>query len=238
MDKSSGVGVVDKTAAILAALTAGPTSLAELVAATGIARPTAYRLARALETHGLVARDAGNRMTLGPRLGELASAANADRVVALAGPVLTALRDATGESAQLYQRNGQDRVCVATADLPAGLRDTVPVGSVLSMEAGSAAQILAAWDDPARVGRLLERARFSARTLSVVRRRGWAASVAERESGVASVSAPVRGPGRQVIAAISVSGPIGRLTRQPGVRLAPHVLAAAGRLTDALTRAR
>ena len=45
MDKSSGVGVLDKAAIVLGALEAGPASLAALVQATGLARPTAHRLA-------------------------------------------------------------------------------------------------------------------------------------------------------------------------------------------------
>ena len=49
--KNSGVGVLDKAVAIMAALEAGPRSLSELVSATGIARPTAHRLAVALEFH-------------------------------------------------------------------------------------------------------------------------------------------------------------------------------------------
>jgi hypothetical protein len=49
--KNSGVGVLDKAVKILACLEAGPHSLSELVAATGIARPTAHRLAVALEFH-------------------------------------------------------------------------------------------------------------------------------------------------------------------------------------------
>jgi DNA-binding IclR family transcriptional regulator len=49
--KNSGVGVLDKAASILNTLEAGPHSLAELVSATGIARPTAHRLAVALEFH-------------------------------------------------------------------------------------------------------------------------------------------------------------------------------------------
>ena len=62
----------------------------------------------------------------------------------------------------------------------------------------------------------LRGAKFTATTLAQVRRRGWAATAAEREPGVASVSAPVRGPGGRVLAAVSVSGPIERLTRLPG----------------------
>jgi DNA-binding IclR family transcriptional regulator len=75
------------------------------------------------------------------------------------------------------------------------------------------------------------RAAFTHRTLADVRRRGWAHSVAEREQGVASVSAPVRGAGGAVIAAVSVSGPLERLTRSPGRLHAEAVVAAAAELT-------
>src|SRR5436189_240333 len=79
----------------------------------GLARPTAPRLAVALDHHGLVARDTQGRFVLGPRLPELAAAAGDDRLLAVAGPVLARLRDQTGESAQLYRRRGDLRVCVA-----------------------------------------------------------------------------------------------------------------------------
>ena len=148
MDTTSGVGVLDKAALVLTALESGPATLAGLVAGTGLARPTAHRLAVALEHHRLVARDMQGRFVLGPRLAELSAAA-----------------------------------------------------------------------------------------LSGIRRRGWAQSVAEREQGVASVSAPVRSPGGKVIAAVSVSGPLERLSRQPGRMHAPAVLAAAERLSESLRRA-
>src|SRR6476646_2202846 len=86
MDNSSGVGVLDKAAVVLGALEAGPSTLAQLVAATGLARPTAHLLAVALEHHRLVARDIQGRFVLGPRMGELASAAGEDRLLAAAGP--------------------------------------------------------------------------------------------------------------------------------------------------------
>lgn len=236
MDNSSGVGVLDKAVLVLDALEAEPCSLAQLVHATGLARPTAHRLAVALEYHRLVRRDAQGRFVLGPRLAELATAAGEDRVLAVTQPVLIQLRDHTGESAQLYRRQADTRVCVAAAERMSGLRDTVPVGSVLPMTAGSAAQILLAWEDPERLHRGLRGAKFTAATLASVRRRGWSQSVAEREQGVASVSAPVRGVGGRVVAAVSVSGPIERLTRSPGRIHAEAVVAAGKRITEALLR--
>ena len=234
--KSSGVGVLDKAVAILSTLEAGPHSLAELVAATGIARPTAHRLAVALEFHRLVGRDLSGRFIIGPRSAELGTAAGEDRLLAAAGPALAALRDATGESAQLYKRQGDQRICVAVAERLSGLRDSVPVGSALTMSAGSAAQILLAWEDSEKIHRGLTNARFTAAALAADRRRGWAQSVGEREAGVASVSAPVKAPNGKVIAAVSISGPIERLGRQPGRIHAAAVVATAARLSEYLAR--
>jgi DNA-binding IclR family transcriptional regulator len=216
MNNSSGVGVLDKAVSVLNAMETGPVSLAQLVTATGLARPTAHRIAVALEHHRLVARDAQGRFVLGPRMAELATAAGEDRLLSVAQPILGYLRDATGESAQLYRRQADLRICVAAAERASGLRDTVPVGTALPMTAGSAAQVLLAWEEAERMHRGLRGAKFSAPILAQVRRRGWAASVGEREAGVASVSAPIRGPGGRVVAAVSVSGPIERLTRSPG----------------------
>jgi DNA-binding IclR family transcriptional regulator len=136
----------------------------------------------------------------------------------------------------LYRRQGESRMCVAAAERMTGLRDTVPIGAVLSMHAGSAAQVLLAWEEPDRMHRGLMGAAFTATALAQVRRRGWSQSIAEREAGVASVSAPVRSPSGRVIAAVSVSGPIERLTRQPGRMHAAAVVAAAQRLTDSIKR--
>lgn len=236
MDETSGVGVLDKAAAVLAALEHNPLTLAGLVTATGLARPTAHRLAVALEHHRFVGRDLQGRFVLGPRLIELAESAGEDPLLATAGPILGRLRDITGESVQLFRRQGDLRICVAAVERPHGLRDTVPLGAQLSMTAGSAAQVLLAWEEPEKVEKLLADASFTLSTLQAVRRRGWAQSVAEREAGVASVSAPVLAPSGKLIAAVSVSGPIERLTRSPGRLHAPAVLAAAERLSEVLRR--
>ena len=228
----SGVRVLDKAAAVLNALEAGPQSLAQLVTTTGLARPTAHRLAMALVYHRFVARDVQGQFVLGPRFAELSAAAGEDRLLVAAKPILTALRDHTGESAQLFRLQGEDRVCVAVAERSMGLRDSIPVGAILSMRTGSSAQVLLAWEEPERLHRGLQGATFTATNLSAVRRRGWAQSIGEREAGVASVSAPVRGPNGRVIAAVSISGPVERMSRQPGRQYAPPVVAAGKRLTE------
>ena len=125
----SGVGVLDKAALVLSALEAGPAPLAQLVATTGLARPTAHRLAVALEYHRFVARDMQGRFVLGPRLQELASSAGEDRLLAAAMPVLIALRNHTKESTQLFRRQGDFRVCVAASEREMGLRASIPVGA-------------------------------------------------------------------------------------------------------------
>ncbi|MDO4665808.1 MAG: IclR family transcriptional regulator [Actinomycetaceae bacterium] len=234
---SSGVGVLDKAALVLSSLESGPATLAQLVAATSLARPTAHRLAVALEYHRFVTRDMQGRFVLGPRLSELASAAGEDRLLASAAPVLKALRDHTKESAQLYRRQGDQRICVASVERPVGLRDSIPVGAALSMKAGSAAQVLLAWEEPEKLHRGLHGASFTATQLSQVRKRGWAQSVAEREIGVASVSAPVRGTSGRVVAAVSISGPIERMGRQPGRLHGPALVAAGNRLSEFLRKA-
>jgi DNA-binding IclR family transcriptional regulator len=182
-----------------------------------------------LEVHRLLTRDADGLWCTGPGLGELAATAS-DALVDAAALVLPRLREITGESVQLYRREGTHRVCIASMEPPAGLRDTVLVGARLPMTAGSGAKVLLAWADAQTQRAILPEASFGERVLVEVRRRGWAQSAAERESGVASVAAPVRDASGNVVAAISVSGPIDRMGRRPGARWAADLLAAADAL--------
>jgi DNA-binding IclR family transcriptional regulator len=229
---TSGIGVLDKSVAVLAAVAGAPRTLADLVDATELPRATAHRLAVALEAHRLVSRDLTGRFVLGPRISEFA-AALPDPLITVATPVLAWVRDECGESAQLYRRDGNERVCVAAAERASGLRTTVPVGSRLPLTAGSGAQVLCAWAQPSSLADL-DGTAFSARLLADVRRRGWAQSIGQREPGVASVSAPVHSGDDELLGAISISGPIERLGRTPGQRFAPILIAGARRISAAL----
>jgi len=236
MDNHSGVGVIDKASVLLGALEDGPATLAQIVDRTHLARPTAHSLLLALEHHHLVGRDATGAFVLGRRFRQLAASVGEDRLVAAAQPVLTTLRDRTGESAQLYRLHGTHRICIAAADRPVGLRDSIPVGTTMTLSAGSAAKVLLAWADPDVIHRALAGARFTADDLTAVREAGYAESSAEREAGVSSVSAPVWGGAGTVIAAVSISGPAERLTAHPAQRHATAVMDAARQLSEVLIR--
>lgn len=173
--------------------------------------------------HGLVA-STGEGYVPGPWLAELAGV---DPLLSRADAVLERLRDETHCSTQLFRRRGAVRLCVAASDVQSGLRDTVPVGARLPMTAGSAAQALL-FDE----AQLPDGAAFSPSVVGSARKRGWAQSVGERATGVASVSAPVRDGQGQIVAAISVSGPVTVLGRSPGRTYGPAVVDAARSLSD------
>lgn len=203
----SGIGVLDKAMGLLAHLEARPSTLADLVERSGLSRSTTHRLATALEAHGLVGRDHDGRYHLGSRLVGLGRAAAAALPLAeLAEPVLAELRDVSGESAQLYVRQGDHRVCVAALDSPHELRTIVAPGATLPIGVGSGGRLLSG-EAPSRGG--------------------WIESVEDRAPGVASVSAPVLDRAGTIVAAISVSGPIDRIGRSPGKRHGAEVVAAA-----------
>jgi DNA-binding IclR family transcriptional regulator len=214
--KVSGVGVLDKSVAVLDAVAArhSGATLGEVVAATGLPKATAHRLAGALDDHGLLRRLEDGRYVLGLRLVGMGAAAAASwPMAATARPVLESLRDHTGESAQLYVREGDSRRCVVSLESPQELRTIVAEGAVLPLGVGSAGRVLSSATGQPR----------------------WVASVEERARGVASVSAGVVIDGR-VVAAVGISGPVDRLGPDPGSRFGAAVVAAADRLASAVVR--
>ncbi len=209
MDIITGVGVLDKAMNVLRSVADSPRSLGELQQTADLPRATAHRLAVALEQHGLLRRDVEGRFELGLGLVPLGQAAS-ERfpLVELARPVLESLRDTTGESVQLFVREGVFRRCVLSLESTHGLRWIVPDGALLPLDVGSAGRVLS----------------------GETSRSGWIQSIGEREAGVASVSAAVTGVDGATVAAVSLSGPIERLSRQPGRQFGEAVVAAARRI--------
>lgn len=203
MDSVSGVGVLDKAFVVLNVLVTRPLALSEVVEATGIPRATCHRLLSALEHHGAVRRNDEGFYCVGPTMAGLGRAATSQfPFLRKAREVATELRDKTGESVQVFMPETDGRRCVISLESPNGLRWIVPEGSLFPIARGSA-------------GRVLSGAKLS--------NGGWIESVEERVKGVASVSAPVIDAAGDVIAALSISGPLERMSRNPGAKFGAMV---------------
>jgi DNA-binding IclR family transcriptional regulator len=240
------IGVLDRSVRVLDAIEAGARTFTDVVEATGLTRATAHRLIRGLEEHGFLVFLGGQGYRLGPRLVRLASTAMRELPLReIAHPVLERLAQTTGESAQLFVRRGDVRVCVDAVESDNELRTIVSVGAELPLWAGSAGKVFLAWmEEPERsllisharrltrdtpVGEILER------DLGLVERRGWASSAGERQPAVGSVSAPIHGPYGVLVGAVSISGPVNRIgRRKTAQRWAPAVTSAAREIGDML----
>jgi DNA-binding IclR family transcriptional regulator len=237
----SRVGVLDRVIAILDAVEGGNgRNLAEVTRATGYSRSTTHRLLQAMEAHDLLDHSVLRGYHLGPRFLRLANRSLHELPLRdLAHPVLIRLSETTGESAQLYVRSLDERICIDAVESPNELRTIVAVGAALPLTKGSAGKLFLAWGapgdhdrvtadlTPAEIDRLDQQVRTA-------RRRGWAESLGEREPGVASVSAPIIGAHEALVAVISISGPVSRLGRGGAKRHAPAVTAAARDVERAL----
>lgn len=222
---SSGIKVLDRSIALIDAVAAGEKTLSELSADTGLPRATTHRLATALEVHQILVRTGTGAWAIGPALARYASLAPS-KIIDAAAPIMADLVDTTKESVQLYELTGSSRTCVAAVEPPSGLTHTVPVGSQLPLDRGSAAKVFAAHN--------LVDAPFTDEEMATVRSTGIAESVAEREVGLASVSTPIYGANGAVLAVLSISGPVERLKPTPAEKWGPELRAAASKLNQAL----
>ena len=158
----------------------------------------------------MLRRDDEGRFDLGPELAALGRLADQRfPLVELARAVLTQLRDA----------DRRERAALRPRRHAAAMRAVAPV---TARPAVDRARRRAVATRP-RIGR--------PGAVGRARPRGWVASVEEREAGVASVSAPVRVGDATVVAAVSISGPVERLSRRPGDRFGAQVVEAAARIT-------
>ena len=202
---STGVGVLDKSMAIVDLCERQPASASEIARELDLTLSTAHRLAAALTAHGLLKRDLSGVYHLGHRF-------ISSRVADVAQPVLDQLTQDTGESSQLWVLRGGDRLCVASVITEAELRVVMAPGARLPLADGGSAAFALTGD---------------------VRPEGWAESHGSRTPGLASVSAPVV-LGGEPVAAVSVVAPLMRMTTSPGEAFGKQVLAAAADIAQRL----
>lgn len=220
-------------------------SLGEIQQATGIPTSTVQRLVSNMVAEGLLDR-VGDRVRVGVRMAYWAgAAARGVDLLELSGPVLRELRDTTGETAALFRAENRFRVCVAVAETRHALRREMHVGKIVPLHTGSAGRVLLAWDPPLAddvlAGPLKTLTEYTVtdpellRTLLAdTRRDGFAITTAERDDGGSGLSAPVFDHAGEVTAALTISGPTIRLTREQCEAHVELLVGAADRLTRTL----
>ncbi|MGH6711118.1 MAG: IclR family transcriptional regulator domain-containing protein [Bradyrhizobium sp.] len=119
---------------------------------------------------------------------------------------LRRLMESTGESATYYVRRDQWRLVLHRVDSPRSVRDHIKVGDLLPLDRGAA-------------GRVLLTAEGNASSPEAFR---TIVSLGERDPEVAAVAGPVFARDK-VIAALSVSGPIGRFTKENVRKMSPII---------------
>jgi DNA-binding IclR family transcriptional regulator len=223
--KSEGVATADRVLTVLTAFRPGDDALelAELASRTALVKSTIMRLCVSLERFGLIERIPDGRYRLGrevARLGSvyLQSFALEEQVT----PVLNRLVAASGETASFYIRRGDDRLCLLRVDSPSSLRMHVRPGDLRPMDRSSIAQVFERFDPVCSPERSL--------VLPIHSR-------ATTDPHVASSAAPVFGVNGRLFGALSVSGPISRLTEARAAEIAPILLECADHVTQALSGA-
>jgi IclR family transcriptional regulator, pca regulon regulatory protein len=193
-------------------------SLSEVAAAAGLARPTARRILRTLETLGYV-RTAGAGFTLTPRVLELGlTYVQSVGVWDVARTHMERLVARTHESSSIAQLDGSDIVYVGRVAVPKIITLAVQIGTRFPAPATSLGKVLLAGLDADELDQVLaEPSRSSVvakwqpdrkelhAALRDVRAKGWALTDEQLASGIRSIAAPLRDGSGRVIAAMNVT---------------------------------
>ncbi|QHC61233.1 helix-turn-helix domain-containing protein (plasmid) [Rathayibacter sp. VKM Ac-2760] len=202
--------MLERVAQILDALDGGPAGASDIGRLTGLSVSTVHRIALAMVEEGFLRRYADGRYVHGWRVAR-------SRLDTTALPHVLALRDACGESVQLWVRSGDFRVCRLSAETEHALRVTLPVGARIPLPAGSAGGVLA--KTPEAQESILQH--------------GWFEQIQSRTQGLSSVSAPIVIDGA-LVAALCVVVPVARLHTTPGRDHGELLVEAARRLSEEL----
>ncbi len=224
--------------------------VSEVARLVGLNRTTAHRLLVTLEGCGVVRRDpATQKYTLTARVLQFSNTflqLSGIRTAAM-GP-MTALRDATNETAALHIRDGFGRIILAQVESHRELRRTYPnLGEPIPLHLGAPSKAILAFMTAEEIALYLDQTSLSGTTpfawpsrealeeeLARVREQRYAVSCQERSLGVLSIAAPIFDRSGAVVASINVSGPLSLIGEAERAAYAPLVVHAASDISRTL----
>jgi DNA-binding IclR family transcriptional regulator len=223
-DNADGVGVaaVNRALSLLAAFSKQRRgfTLTQLAEHTGLYKSTVLRLAESLEIAGYLYRDREGIYTLGPAPLQLAAIYRSSlHPSEFVMPVLRELSSLTGESAALYTRAGDKRLCAYRISSSRAISDNVQQDELLALDRGAGGHVLLAF-----AGEPGER-------YDAIRQRLMCLTMGERDQETAAMACPVFGVDQKLEGALSVSGPLHRFTPEAIQSIQGHLLTSAAKIS-------
>ena len=242
----SPVQSVDRALELLEVLAKkGEAGVTELAQEINVHKSTASRLIQALDKRGLVQQiGERGRFRLGLGILKLAGAASSQiDAVSLAKPVAQDLATKVGETVNLAVLSGSEVLYVDQVAGPSALSMRAWVGQRVPAYCTATGKVLTAWLDERERKNVLPKnlIKFTENTitnyqeleteLSRVRKNGFAIALEEMESGLVAIAAPVKNAHQDVIAALVVSGPAFRITKDRIKEISNLVIRAAQKIS-------
>jgi IclR family transcriptional regulator, KDG regulon repressor len=202
--------------------------ISDLAKRLGLAKSTVHRLASTLLDQGMLEQNAGDgKYRLGLALFELGTLVRRKMDFTVeARPYLRTLAERTGETVHLAILDHDSVLYIITHESKQALRMGSKVGTRVPVHCTAVGKTLLAFQPEAEIERILARglaasapntitdAKILLRELALVRARDYAIDDEESEIGLRSVAAPVRSYSGNVLAAISIAGPVHRMTKK------------------------
>lgn len=247
---SAPVGVISKVLRILEALQGSSAGLGlkAICDLTGIHKSTAHRFLKHLERERYLIRTEAGTYLIGPRLSQMSARGNQEATLqAVARPILWELWKVTQETVNLAVLDRGTVLYVDVIESPHEFRLSSRVGTRRSLHATALGKSLAAFLPQERRENVLSTITFQPATpktiqnllqfrqeLEKIRKQGYAVDDEEAVQGARCVSAPILGASHEPIAAVSVSGPVTRVSPNHVLGLAGAVTAAARDIATAM----
>jgi DNA-binding IclR family transcriptional regulator len=224
----AGVKVLHKTVDILEALRQERSGIAlnELSTIVALPKPTVYRILATLESRGYLGRTGSGEYRLSRKMfEEQQDGATEQMIIRAAKPEMERLLGICNETLNLGVLDGREVVVIETIESPRAVRMSSKIGNRRHPHSTALGKVLLAGLSPKDVSRIIGSGRlprFTPNTLTSesvlleelekVRRQGYAMDNSENEIDGRCIAAPIRGSNQTLVAALSISGPIPRMT--------------------------
>ena len=221
---ADGIRVIERAVDILQAFTFDDSelSLAEICEKVDLPKTTVFRIINTLEHQNFLDQNRQNgKYHLGYELIKLGEQAkNSNELSRIAYEYMLAASEASKQTCNLYVKEGDERLCIAQVTGSEYIRKHSYLGARHPLYCG-AGKLILAFERPQVVDEYLSNVALVKITentitdkeklkeeLEKIRNCGYAISLGERDSISASVAVPVFDYSKQLVAALTISGPL------------------------------